>query len=140
MPISCSTVSVFPCGYISLVIVLNLELWCAFVNLSYFRSLNQLNFCVNGFKAFIIPGNFSTSNYEVLCSILLSFTSCGFPFIYVLTLFKLLHRYLMHNSFFPQSLHFYFICLYLTHSIFFSFMNIKIIDVEAFKYPSLLIM
>ena len=71
-----------------------------------------MNFYVNGFKAFIISGNFSASNYEVLCSILLSFTSCGFPFIYVLTLFKLLHRYLMHNSFFPQSLHFYFTCLF----------------------------
>ena len=31
----------------------------------------------------------------------------------------------------PQSLHFYFACLYLTYSIFFSFMNIRIIDVVS---------
>ena len=31
----------------------------------------------------------------------------------------------------PQSLHFYFTCLYLTYSIFFSFMNIRITDVVS---------
>ena len=31
----------------------------------------------------------------------------------------------------PQSLHFYFACLYLTYSIFFSFMNIRIINVAS---------
>ena len=31
----------------------------------------------------------------------------------------------------PQSLHFYFTCLYLTYSIFFSFMNIRIINVAS---------
>ena len=33
--------------------------------------------------------------------------------------------------FFPHSLHFYFTCLYLTYSIFFSFMNIRINDVVS---------
>ena len=90
-----------------------------------------MSFCVNSFKTFIIAGKFSTSNYEVLWSILLSFTSCGIPFTYILALLKLLQSSLMHNKFFPQSLHFYFTCLYLTYSIFFSFMNIRIIDVVS---------
>ena len=90
-----------------------------------------MSLCVNGFKAFIIPGNFSASNYEVICSILLSFTSCGVPFTYTLALLKLFQSSLMHNYFFPQSLHFYFTCLYLTYSIYFSFMNIMIIDVVS---------
>ena len=45
-------------------IVLSNELWCASVYLSYFLSLSYLSFCVCGFKAFIIYGDFSVSNYE----------------------------------------------------------------------------
>ena len=45
-------------------IVLSNELWCASVYLSYFLSLSYLSFCVCGFKAFIISGDFSASNYE----------------------------------------------------------------------------
>ena len=107
-------------------IVLNHELWCAFVELSYFLSLNILSFCVNGLQPFIILVNFSASNYEVLCFILPSFTSCGIPFTYTLALLKLLQSSLMHNYFFPTIFAFLFY-MSLTYSIFFSLINIKII-------------
>ena len=68
---------------------------------------------------------------QFFCSIPLSFTTCGIPFTNILAHLNLLQSSLMCNKFFPWCLHFYFTCLYLTYSIFFSFMNLRIIYVVS---------
>ena len=54
-----------------------------------------------GFKAFIISGKISASNYEFLFSILLSLTSCWIPSTYILVFLKLFQSSVMDNYFFP---------------------------------------
>ena len=81
-------------------IILNNELPCTFEQLSYFLSLHQLNFCVNGFKAFIISGKFSASNQEVLFSILLSSTSYWILSTYTVVFLKF-QSSVMDNQIFP---------------------------------------
>ena len=123
-----------------------LFLICTFLR---YRILSQLYFSqhlrwgasVLWLTLFHLPNLLSSPFFVLLClflllvTFILPFTSCGIPFTHILTLLKLLQISLMHNKFFPQSLHVYLTCLYLTYSIFFSFMNIRINDVVSILMP-----
>ena len=56
---------------------------------------------------------------------------CDFIYIYFTTLKVPSKLSFVQLIFFPQSLYFYFPCLYLTYSIFFSFINLRIIDIVS---------